>query len=59
MGKYDIIDKHYREGREVLADLIGAELHERCERFPEFVLPVRRKVGQNCNARIVGRGFRG
>jgi len=34
MGKYDIIDKHYRESREVLADLIGAELHERCVRFP-------------------------
>lgn len=30
----DGIDKHYRESREVLADLIGAELHERCVRFP-------------------------
>lgn len=34
MGKYDIIDKHYKESREVVADLIGAELHERCVRFP-------------------------
>ncbi|MBI5495288.1 MAG: hypothetical protein HY904_09675 [Deltaproteobacteria bacterium] len=34
MGKYDLIDKHYHDSREVLADLVGAELHERCVRFP-------------------------
>ena len=37
MGKYDIIDKHYLESREVLADLIGAELHEQCVAFPPDV----------------------
>lgn len=38
MGKYDIIDKHYHEARDVISDLIGAELHEKCERFPPAVL---------------------
>jgi hypothetical protein len=37
MGKHDIIDKHYRDARDVLAQLVGAELHEACVRFPPAV----------------------
>lgn len=49
MGKYDFMDKHYLERRVALADLLGAELYERCERFPpredevEFADPVFEK----------------
>ena len=34
MGKWDIVDKHLKTRAEMLADLVGAELHDQCVNFP-------------------------
>jgi hypothetical protein len=34
MGKWDLVDKHYKTRGEMLQDLVAAELHEQCVTFP-------------------------